>query len=113
MSELSYARPPEVSNPLIKRDDIGCQRYLLATHERVDWTNPFDQQPSHLVNISPEVAVGPDVSADLLHARQNDEDAYNTFQEHRLHEGTEAALSNHLKPLLDPTENVTVQCDDK
>ena len=45
-----------------------------------NWTNPFGYDPSDLVSISTGTVASPDVSTDLLAAREKGEHAYKEFE---------------------------------
>ena len=63
----------------IKRDesDVASMVDLLENN----WTNPFGNDPSDLVSISTETVPSPDVSTDLLAAREKGEHAYKEFEQ--------------------------------
>ena len=52
-----------------------------------NWTNPFGNDPSDLVSISTGTIASPDVSTDLLAAREKGEHAYKEFEQQRMQNG--------------------------
>ena len=52
-----------------------------------NWTNPFGYDPSDLVSISTGTVASPDVSTDLLAAREKGEHAYKEFEQQRMQKG--------------------------
>ena len=52
-----------------------------------NWTNPFGYAPSDLVSISTGTVASPDVSTDLLAAREKGEHAYKEFEQQRMQKG--------------------------
>ncbi len=61
----------------IKRDesDVASMVDLLENN----WTNPFVNDPSDLVSIATGTVASPDVSTDLLAAREKGENVYREF----------------------------------
>jgi len=80
------------------------------------WTNPFELQPTDIVNLSNGVCAPKDVSEDLLNAKKKGEQAYTEFQS-RLEKGVDfckpikkiklQTFSNirHAKPAAKPSES--------
>ena len=52
-----------------------------------NWTNPFGYDPSDLVSISTGTVASPDVSTDLLAAREKGEHDYTEFEQQRMQKG--------------------------
>ena len=52
-----------------------------------NWINPFASEQSDLGQLSTVVAAMPEISSDLLSAKEKGEEAYKTFQEKRLDKG--------------------------
>ena len=68
-----------------KRDksDVASMIDLLESN----WTNPFGNDSSDLVSISTGTVASPDVSTDLLAAREKGELAYKEFEQQRIQKG--------------------------
>ena len=62
----------------IKRDESDVAS--IVDFSENNWTNPFGNDPSDLVSISTGTVASPDVSTDLLAARENGEHAYKEFE---------------------------------
>lgn len=75
----------DLHKPRIKIDE-ECVSSAVQLLEN-DWTNPFDQNPSDIINLSTGRAVPPDEQTSLLTARKKGEDAYETFKRDRLEKG--------------------------
>ena len=58
-------------------DSVQALKDLLENN----WTNPFAEGETELLNISTGAAASPDVTRDLLSAQKNGEEAHQTFQE--------------------------------
>ena len=68
----------DLEKTCIKRNDsdVASMVDLLENN----WTNPFRNDPSDLVSISTGTVASPDVSTDLLAAREKGENVYNLVQ---------------------------------
>ena len=68
----------DLEKTCIKRNDsdVASMVDLLENN----WTNPFGNDPSDFVSISTGTVASPDVSTDLLAAREKGENAYNLVQ---------------------------------
>lgn len=69
----------------MKKDEDSVQ--ALEDLLENNWTNPFAEGETELLNISTGVAASPDVTRDLLSAQKKGEEARQTFQESRLEKG--------------------------
>ena len=74
-----------LENTRIKRDesDVASMVDLLENN----WTNPFGNDPSDLGSISTRTVASPDVSTDLLAAREKGEHTYKEFEQQRMQKG--------------------------
>ena len=69
----------------IKKDEAAVQ--ALEDLLKNNWTNPFAEGQTELLNISTGAAASPDVTHDLLSAQKKGEEARQKFQEGRLEKG--------------------------
>ena len=69
----------------IKRDELDVVSMVDLLEN--NWTNPFGNDPSDLVSISTGTVTSPDVSTDLLAAREKGEYAYKEFEQQRIQKG--------------------------
>ena len=66
-----------------EESDVASMIDLLESN----WTNPFGNDSSDLVSISTGTVASPDVSTDLLAAREKGELAYKEFEQQRIQKG--------------------------
>ncbi|CAG9825679.1 unnamed protein product [Phaedon cochleariae] len=104
LSNHSKFHHADLHKPRMKIDE-ECVSSIVQLLEN-DWTNPFDQSPSDIINLSTGRAAAPDVQTSLLSLKKRGEDAYETFKRDRLERGE--GFFDPIKKINLKTFNTTV-----
>ncbi|KAJ8890987.1 hypothetical protein PR048_010496 [Dryococelus australis] len=69
---------PDLQATSIKKDEDDVSSLIDMLQS--EWTNPFEQNPSHIVHLSTEVSANADVANDLLNAKKKGHEGHDEFQ---------------------------------